>query len=57
MVWKTAYHAEGGGDKHVRDLLRMVELSGDRIDRGILATELQRRGLLGHFRTVVPNFV
>jgi hypothetical protein len=57
MVWKTAYHAEGGGDKHVRDLLRMVELSGDRIDRGILATELQRRGLLGHFRTMVPNFV
>ena len=56
IVWKTAYHAEGGGDKHVRDLLRMVELSGDQIDRGVLAAELQRRSLLEHFRTMVPGF-
>jgi hypothetical protein len=57
IVWKTAYHAEGGGDKHVRDLLRMIELSGDQIDREILIGELQRRNLLEHFRTMVPGFV
>lgn len=50
MVWKAAYHAEGGGDKHVRDIRRMIELSGDLIDRSVLSDELQRRGLLEHFR-------
>jgi hypothetical protein len=57
IVWKTAYHAEGGGDKHVRDLLRMIELSGDQIDRETLIGELQRRNLLENFRTMVPGFV
>jgi hypothetical protein len=57
IVWKTAYHVEGGGDKHVRDLLRMIELSGDQIDRETLIGELQRRNLLEHFRTMVPGFV
>ena len=52
MVWKTAYHAEGGGDKHVRDIRRMIELSGDLIDRRTLADELERRGLLAHFRAI-----
>ena len=47
----------GGGDKHVRDLLRMIELSGDQIDREPLIGELQRRNLLEHFRTMVPGFV
>jgi hypothetical protein len=50
IVWKTAYHAEGGGDKHVRDIRRMIELSSDLVDRRILAGELERRGLLAHFR-------
>jgi hypothetical protein len=55
MVWKTAYYAEGGGEKHVRDIRRMIELSGDLIDRRSLADELQRRGLLEHFRGMVGN--
>jgi len=52
IVWKTAYHAEGGGEKHVRDIRRMIELSGDLIDKEALTAELQRRGLLEHFRTM-----
>lgn len=52
IVWKTAYHAEGGGDKHVRDIRRMIELSGDMIDRRILSAELHRRDLLEHFRAI-----
>lgn len=59
MVWKTTYHAEGGGGKHVRDIRRMIELSGDLIDRRVLSDELQRRGLLEHFRGMSrdPNFI
>lgn len=55
MVWKTAYHAEGGGEKHVRDIRRMIELSADLIDTETLSGELQRRGLLEHFRTMCGN--
>jgi len=57
IVWKTAYHAEGGGDKHVRDLRRLLELSGDLVDRPVLSAELQRRGLLEHFRIMCGPFV
>ncbi len=53
MVWKTNYHAEGGGEKHVRDIRRMIELSGDLIDRETLKAELKRRGLLAHFRAMI----
>lgn len=52
MVWKTAYHAEGGGEKHVRDIRRMIELSADLIDKETLSGELQRRGILEHFRAM-----
>jgi len=55
IVWKTAYHAEGGGEKHVRDIRRMIELSGDLIERKVLSDELQRRGLLEHLRTMCGN--
>ena len=55
IVWKTAYHAEGGGEKHVRDIRRMIELSGDLIDRAVLGGELERRGLLAHFRTLAGH--
>lgn len=41
MVWKATYHAEGGGEKHVRDIRRMIELSGDLIDRRSLRVELR----------------
>jgi hypothetical protein len=34
----------------VRDIRRMIELSRDLVDRRILAGELERRGLLAHFR-------
>lgn len=55
MVWKTAYYAEGGGEKHVRDIRRMIELSGEMIDRKVLADELERRGLLACFREIAQT--
>ncbi len=45
IVWKVAYFAEGGGEKHVRDLKRIFDLSGEEIDRDIVKAELARRGL------------
>ncbi|MFM8807703.1 MAG: hypothetical protein ACKOJB_02155 [Chthoniobacterales bacterium] len=55
MVWKTVYHAEGGGEKHVRDIRRMLEISADLVDKETLSQELRRRGLLEHFRTMSEN--
>lgn len=53
IVWKTAYFREGGGEKHVRDIRRMLEISGDGIREGVLVEELGRRGLLETYRSLV----
>lgn len=50
IVWKVAYFREGGGEKHVRDIRRMLELSGEDIRHDVLETELARRGLLETYR-------
>ncbi len=52
IVWKIAYFAEGGGEKHVRDIRRMLELSGSEVDRAVLEKELSRRNLLSFFQTI-----
>lgn len=45
VVWKVAYFAEGGGEKHVRDVRRILELSPQEIDMPLLEAELRRRNL------------
>lgn len=52
IVWKVAYFAEGGGEKHVRDIRRMIELSSDEIDFAILREELDSRRLWNVFQTI-----
>jgi hypothetical protein len=46
IVWKVAYYAEGGSDKHVRDIRRMLTVSSTEIDHSLLEAELERRNLL-----------
>ena len=53
IVWKVAYFAEGGGEKHIRDTHRMLELSSAEIDSAILHEELNRRGLANTFQTML----
>ena len=53
IVWKVAYHAEGGSDKHVRDIRRMREISLGEIDDTILHAELDRRGLLAAYHRLL----
>ena len=55
IVWKTAYFAEGGGEKHVRDIRRMLELSEAEIDRSVLEKELSRRNLISTFETITQE--
>ncbi len=49
LGWKTVYYAEGGGEKHIRDVNRMLDISGDEIDMTVMSAELDRRGLRGSF--------
>ena len=55
IVWKTVYFAEGGGEKHVRDIRRMLELSEAEIDRAVLEKELSRRSLTSAFQIMIQE--
>lgn len=46
IVWKVTYFAEGGSEKHVRDIRRMLEFSGADIDLSVVREELRRRNLM-----------
>jgi hypothetical protein len=45
LVWKTVYFAEGASEKHVRDVRRILEVSGSDVDLAVVERELSRRGL------------
>ena len=53
LVWKTVYFAEGGSEKHVRDVRRMLEVSRDSIDLLVVEKELVRRGLWACFQSML----
>lgn len=53
IVWKVAYYNEGSGEKHVRDVGRMLEVSHSEIDRDLLEGELERRGLMETYRKML----
>ncbi len=50
ILWKVTYFSEGGGEKHVRDIRRMLEISSAVIDHDVLRDELKRRNLWDAFR-------
>jgi len=45
LVWKVKWFAQGGGEKHVRDIRRMLELAPQALDQKLIARELERMGL------------
>lgn len=49
IVWKTIYFSEGGSEKHLRDIRRMVTVSEDQIDFAVVRDALRERGLLEVF--------
>ncbi len=49
LIWKTIYYEEGGSEKHIRDIRRIIELSADLIDMAFLREELDKRGLQSTF--------
>lgn len=41
LAWKVRWYSEGYGEKHVRDVLRICEVSGKRIDEQLLRGALE----------------
>ena len=46
ILWKVTFFSWGGGEKHVSDIRRMLEISSTLIDHDGLREELKRRQLL-----------
>jgi len=55
VVWKVIWYSEGGSDKHVRDISRMLQLSPQQIDLAIIEKELSRRNLLPTFHKMIRS--
>ena len=55
LAWKVKWFAQGGGEKHVRDIRRMLELSPQAVDRKILERELGRMGILPTFEGILKS--
>jgi len=49
LAWKVRWYSEGHGEKHVRDVLRICEVSGQRIDEPLLKMALEPLGLWATF--------
>lgn len=45
IVKKLLYFREGGSEKHLRDIVGVLKVQGDRIDRGYLVDWVTRLGL------------
>jgi hypothetical protein len=53
IVKKLQYYAEGGSEKHLRDVAGVLRVSGDDVDRDYVAEWAQRLGVLDAWRLVV----
>jgi hypothetical protein len=52
IIRKLQYHREGGSSKHLRDISRMLEVSGDDIDKSALDRMVDKFGLSDEWRKV-----
>jgi hypothetical protein len=50
IVRKLEFFREGGSEKHLKDIQGMLEVYGDRIDRGVLNEWIRRQGVEGQWR-------
>ncbi|HPA19916.1 MAG TPA: hypothetical protein PLU30_19355 [Verrucomicrobiae bacterium] len=55
LVWKVTYYREGRSEKHLRDVRRMIEVSGGEIDNALLEAELDHRGLIDTYRSMLAQ--
>ena len=52
IVRKLEFYREAGSEKHLRDIRSILAVSGDQLDRGVLADWIRRRGLEAQWSAV-----
>ena len=55
IVKKMEYYREGGSEKHLGDIVGVLRISGDQIDRAYIADWAQRLGLSEIWRTILKR--
>jgi hypothetical protein len=53
ILGKMSYYAEGGSEKHLRDIAGIMKVSGDEVDRGYVSLWAGRLGLSGIWEAVL----
>jgi hypothetical protein len=53
ILSKLEFHAEGGGEKHVRDIRAMLEVAGDEIDMAFIESWARRCGVEAAWHEVI----
>lgn len=57
ILRKLEFYRDGGGQRHLRDIRRMLDLSGDTIDRSSLEAMIHERQLAGPWEVVLSGKV
>jgi len=52
ILGKMWYYAEGGSDKHLRDITGMLRISGDQIDRDDIRNWADKLGLADIWQSI-----
>lgn len=55
ILKKMEYHRDGGGDRHLRDILGVLAVSGEQIDREYIVEWADRLGLSGIWRRILEE--
>jgi hypothetical protein len=55
IVSKLEFYQEGGSDKHLRDIAGVLQIQGDKIDRGYIAEWAGRLGVAEIWELVVTR--
>jgi hypothetical protein len=53
ILGKLWYHADGGSDKHLRDIAGILRISGDLVDRGFVAEWAAKLGYLPTWEAIL----
>jgi hypothetical protein len=55
ILKKIEYFKEGGSEKHVRDILGMLKMQGEQVDRAYIAEWADRLGVAGEWKMILAR--
>jgi Nucleotidyl transferase AbiEii toxin, Type IV TA system len=55
ILKKLEYYKEGGSEKHIRDILGILRIRGERVDRGYIADWADRLGVTAEWELILAR--